>query len=278
MQILVFNQKYVETAHTLEIRTGLKIQKGEWKPERGGAYIIYGAEKEVDNLLQIKKDLGCIFIIMNFLSLDEIKDTKYGKLLRQNICLEQDIELVKEFTDNQQIPSQMIVHEAFQNKNDGERPIDFIYYETTELKHLFIDPSIKSVDFKDKINYSVNQLTSFLVKAKTYISYKQNDWVNINKALASGCKVISCMESEAMMELYDPYVTFQGEINLDCVVIEPDYDQFQKTVITYSLNKYLYIVKQIYGEVKKTNIDSPTGEAENCRIGDNGEQAKEKEQ
>jgi len=267
-EILVFNSAYVETAHTLAIRTGLSIHKGDWKPERGGAYIVYGADKQVDALMKVKKELGCIFIIMNFLSISEIKGTPYEEVLRGNICLEQNIDAVQEFTDNLKVPSQFIVHESFQNKNEGERPIDFIYYEANpgkqhlELKDLFIDPKIKDFELKKGVEYSIEQLSSFFIKAKTYISWNKNDWLNINKALSCGCRVISCIESDGMMELYQPFVTFQEELDIAVVVLQPDYEQFQKTVISYSLNKYLYIIQQIYGKVKKENTVISSGESQ----------------
>ena len=239
---------------------------------------MYGADKQVDALIQVKKDLGCIFIIMNFLSVSEIKGTPYEEVLRGNICLEQDIDAVKEFTDNQQIPSQFIVHEAFQNKNEGERPIDFIYYEANpgkqhlELKDLFIEPKIKDLELRKDVEYSIEQLSSFLIKAKTYVSWKQNDWLNINKALSCGCRVISCIESDGMMKLYEPFVTFQKEFDLDVIILQPDYEQFQKTVISYSLNKYLYIIKQIYGEVKDENTVISSRESQTSAAPIDGEQ------
>ena len=54
MEILIFDGKWIETAKVLEIRTGLKIHKGDWNPEQGKTYIIYGAETQVDVLMAVR--------------------------------------------------------------------------------------------------------------------------------------------------------------------------------------------------------------------------------
>ena len=209
MEILIFDAKWIETAKAFEIRTGLEICKGEWKPEQGKQYIIYGAEKQPEALLAVQESLGCKYVIMNSLRYQEIHGTKYEELVKNSGCImfESDMEAVRDFTDKG-IVCQFIVHESFHNKNEDRRPIGFLYNETDCLNDLLLDPSVTDMVIRDNIDYSINQLTEYFCNSKCYISHKKNDWVNINKAIACGCSVISLYESKEMMQMYEPHVRF----------------------------------------------------------------------
>ena len=75
------------------------------------------------------------------------------------------------------------------------------------------------------------------------------------------------MESAGMMELYKPFVTFQGEINIDCVLLEPDFQQFQNSITHFSLNKYLPIIKNIYELAENKVEPKPIGKTESDGTG-----------
>ena len=283
MSILVFDDRYTETAHALELRTGLKIVRGAWKPEAEGIYIVYGGEKQLEVLLKVREAIKVKYIIMNSLQSGEWEGTLYEKLLRVSLVLEQDIGEVDKM-NKMGINTSFIVHEAFLNKNerkDNPRPSDALAYDTDY--DIFHDPSIKYNRLSNELNYSVNQLITYYTHSKWYISWKSNDWVNINRAIACGCKVVSCLESEEMMTLYKPYVLFQEDFEpepewswkfLKGDTEQPDFKSFQDTITTFSLNKYLPLLKELYGEKKEKSIDKPIGETEGSGTDDYSEQTK----
>ena len=253
MYILVFDGKYVETAHAVEIRTGLSILKNNWEPEKNAVYIVYGAHKQTDILLQVQEKLNTTYVIMNDVSPQEFKDTNYEILLQKNYVLEQEMEDVDYLAAGRNMNVEYVSHESFKNENkneDNHRPIDFLYAETNSLKELFKDPAIKRVALSETLEYSVNQLTQYYVNAKCYISHRKRDWININKAISCGCRVISCLESEAMMTIYKDYVVFKENIDLECEV-NPDFRNFQLTITTFSLNKYLPLIHKLFDGISK---------------------------
>ena len=65
MQILVFNDRFIETAQHLAVRTGIQICNGDWKPEPHKGFIIYGAEEQLHILMDVQDKLDLKYIIMN---------------------------------------------------------------------------------------------------------------------------------------------------------------------------------------------------------------------
>ena len=207
---------------------------------------------------------------------------EYEKLLKTNIVLEQEIQDCVLFTQKG-ITTQYFVNEFFYNKAEDIRPTDYLLpkFRTTEydcyavgeceeqyeresdetydkFKTLIGKASNNSIQLSEKM--SVNQKTEFYNKSKTYLSIYPNDWLNINKAIACGCKVISCMEHPDMMKIYEPFILFK-DINDDNFCDNsnfdmPVYEVFQNTILTYGLNKYLPLIKEVYVKNKERDNSS----------------------
>ena len=249
MEILCFDERYIETAHCFALRTGYEILKGEFQPKAFHGYCIFGANKQVKVLNEIQKAAHCSYVIINDLKFDNTKgiNPEYYKLLEKNLILEQDISIVP-YLESKKITSTFFVNEFFKNESVDERTIKFIYNQGITLTQ---EPESKLI-IQYGISYSVNQLTSMFCKCQCYLSFLPNDWLNINKAIACGCKVISCLESPDMMDMYSPFVLFLDDFDLITEQVvkelpEPDFKKFQDTMTTYSLNLYLPLIKVIQG-------------------------------
>ena len=242
MKILVFDPKWIEPAKALYLRTGIEIETEDWKPEKGKAYILYGADRQIELLKYAQQQYDLVYILMKP---ETIKDEDF---LKKCICITQDLERVKDWNEKD-ITTEYGVTEYLYHKNTSTD-------ETTKLETI----NINDEDVVEKTNQFCN--------SKIYVSRVKNDWDNIHKALACGCQVISCKEDVAWEQMYSPFVLFCDEPDeADLDLLPPsDYEKFLSTVMTYSLNKMLPVIKNVFlqteGERKEKRVMVASGKDE----------------
>ena len=243
MKILIFDAKWIEPAELLRIRTGLEIEKDDWKPEPKKAYIIFGGREVVDILIHAQREFDLFYI---FMTPEEI----YAKdLLKTGLSFTCDLEAIEKYKEKG-IEADYGIKEYFYNKSTEPRNTRYLFHEWYE-------------------NKSVAEKTKAFLDAKIYIA-PSNDWDNIHKALACGCRVKTRKCNPAYETMYSPFVYFSDDDDWeDDDLPEPDYKKFLETVITYSLNKMLPLIKNVFiateGERKEQKVMVSTGESEDGR-------------
>lgn len=244
MKIVVFNSQYLESAYHLSIRTGIDVHRGDWKPVENGGYIIFGAEYVMDVLIKARTEYKLTYIIMNSIHPDRIPE-QYTELIKDSTLICQNINWPKLFNDKG-FEAEYGIFECFKPK-ELMRTHDYIMWTGAEIKI----PKCTKIRYlhRDK-EYSIEQMDNHLGIAKVYLNTRKDDWSMIHKAIASGLQIISCRQDAEMEEIYKPYVLFVDKIDLETVVHNDipaqDYKGFLETVATYSLNKMLPIIKNVY--------------------------------
>jgi hypothetical protein len=267
MQILVFNERFIETAQHLAVRTGIQICNEDWKPEPHKGYILYGAEEQLKLLMEVQDKLDLKYIIMNGISpnnafpeyLTFARDNK-NTLICQNIswCAEyQKLEVSVEYG----------INEYFVNEPKPERRIHYLLWKEAEYT---LPEKKKALYLSRDLTYTPAELTNKMTSCETYVSSRKDDWDMMHKAIACGMNVLSCREDADMEEIYKPFVCFVDDPSAINEKYEyPSYDNklFLSTVATFSLNKMLPVIKDVYiqteGEKRPENVIISTGEDEN---------------
>lgn len=273
MQIIVFDGEFIEQAHTLSKRTGIELHQGNWKPEEGKAYIIFGAHIQSYALIHSINEFKLTYIIVNSLDPKHLPD-EYKELLQHSYILEEDLIRLNQFVDEGYSNVEFYLNESYyDDKADEERKVKYI---TSKKNAKSVPPKKgeKIVYLDPDVNYSVNQLTMMYSNAEIYLSIGENDWKNINKALSSRCKVLSTSKNVSMRSMYKSFVKFQDELNLDPEMLTedlkiPDYEKFLEHNVTYALNKSIPLIKNVYikteGTRKEEHVTISQGKDEEGR-------------
>ncbi len=267
MQILVFHPKFIETAHHLAVRTGLSVNEGDWEPEPHKAYIIFGAQEQVDLLTEVQERLDLMYIIMNDIPPEQMMP-KYRDFAKKNFLICGNITWPAKLKDYD-IAGEYGINEYFYNKPKVDRRIKYLLWK--EAEH-YLPEKKRALYLNRDTDYTVEEITNKMTSCEVYVSPRKDDWDYIHKALASGMQVLSCKEDADMEEIYKPFVCFTDNIdltNLPKQIPINTYNQFLATVATFSLNKMIPIIKDAYikteGTKKQQTVTIATGEDEEGR-------------
>ena len=263
MQILVFNERFIETANHLCVRTGIELCKGEWKPQPHKGYIIFAAEDVIGILSQAQEKLNLTYVVMNNIEPDNAPP-EYLEFVRKNKLICQNISFVNKY-QKLGIDAEYGINEYFVNEPKPSRRINFLLWVEAEL---ILPPTKKALYLRRYTVLTPDELTNKMTSCLTYVSTRKNDWDFIHKAISCGMNILSCREDADMEKIYEPFVTFKDEIDLSEKYNYPSYDNklFLKTVSTFSLNKMIPIIKDVYiqteSEKKERHVTISTGEDE----------------
>ena len=246
MKILIFDPRWIEPAEVLKMRTGIEIEKGDWKPEKKKAYIIFGGEHVINILKHAAAEFELYYI---FMKPENIKDLE---LLRLGISLTHDMEKLEYYRKNEIEADYGVMEYLYQGEShDDDRPNKFL----------------REAEVRDVVH--IGDKTKLFMEAEYYVA-DANDWDNIHKALACACRVISPPVNDTLTKMYEPFVLFTADPeNNSSAAPEPDYKKFLETVITYSLNISLNIIKNVYiqteGVHKERVVNVSPGTSEDGR-------------
>lgn len=274
MYIVSFHLIFNENANILAKRMNIPYVV-DFIPKKDDLIIIFGAHEQANTLYALQEQIKfkCILIQSEQYE-SKIFDNKfYIELLKNNYLLDwsrYNIERFKKQMDIKVYSFYFYDFFMFEHKN---RPIDFFFCGAHSPEREFRLNQFKlqnpgftyEFDFSNN-HLSFNELNNKLAKVKYVINlpyYKNNslETHRINKALASGCQVISIYSSDLYLnEKYKDYVHFVNDLSDFCPLLElfpkKDYNDFMKTYaesqILHNVNALQYI-KTLHDESIKTN-------------------------
>ena len=273
MYIVSFHLIFNENANILAKRMNIPYVV-DFIPKKDDLIIIFGAHEQANALYALQEQIKfkCI-IIQSEQYESKIFDNKfYIELLKNNYLLDwsrYNIERFKKQMDIKIYSFYFYDFFMFEHKN---RPIDFFFCGAHSPEREFRLNQFKlqnpgftyEFDFSNN-HLSFNDLNNKLAKVKYVINlpyYKNNslETHRINKALASGCQVISIYSSDLYLnEKYKDYIHFVNDLSDFCPLLEifpkKDYNDFMKTYaesqILHNVNALQYI-KSLHDESIKT--------------------------
>jgi len=273
MYIVSFHLIFNENANILAKRMNIPYIV-DFIPKKDDLIIIFGAHEQANALYALQEQIKfkCILIQSEQYE-SKIFDNKfYIELLKNNYVLDWSRYNVERFKKQMDIKVYSFYFYDFFMFEHKNRPIDFFFCGAHSPEREFRLNQFKlqnpgftyEFDFSNN-HLSFNELNNKLAKVKYVINlpyYKNNslETHRINKALASGCQVISIYSSDLYLnEKYKDYVHFVNDLSDFCPLLElfpkKDYNDFMKTYaesqILHNVNALQYI-KTLHDQSIKT--------------------------
>lgn len=260
MYIISFHTIFNENSNILARRLNVPYIV-EFAPKENELFIVFGAHEQANTLYALQEQIKfkCI-IIQSEQYESKIFDNKYYiQLLKNNYVLDWSKHNVERFKKQMDIKVYSFYYYDFfviENKN---RPVDFFFCgaHSAEREHKLNQFKLENPGFTYEFDFSgnhmsFNELNQKLATVKYVINlpyYKNNslETHRINKALASGCQVISILSSDVYLnEKYKDYVHFVNNLNDFCPLLEmvPKKD-FKEFMTTYAENQILHNIQSI---------------------------------
>jgi hypothetical protein len=268
MYIVSFHNIFNENANILAKRLNIKYII-DFNPKENDLIIIFGAHEQVISLysLQLQIKFKCIVIQSEQYESNVFDNKYYIELLENNYVVDWSRYNVERLKKQMEIKVfSFYYYDFFLLENKIEKEIDFFfcgsYSPERELKLNEFKNQNSNMGYKFEFDFSGNHmnfidLNNKLSKVKYVINlpyYKNNslETHRINKALASGCQVISILSSDNYLnEKYKDYVHFVNDLNDFCPLLEnipkKNYKQlmnsFAESQISHNINAFQNIEK-----------------------------------
>jgi hypothetical protein len=260
MYIISFHTIFNENSNILAKRLNVPYIV-EFSPKENDLFIVFGAHEQANTLYALQEQIKfkCI-IIQSEQYENKIFDNKYYiQLLKNNYVLDWSKHNVERFKKQMDIKVYSFYYYDFfviENKN---RPVDFFFCgsHSPEREHKLNQFKLQNPGFTYDFDFSgnhmgFNELNQKLAIVKYVINipyYKNNslETHRINKALASGCQVITIPSSDVYLnEKYKDYVHFVNDLSDFCPLLEmvPKRD-FKEFMSNYAENQILHNINSI---------------------------------
>lgn len=276
MYIVSFHLIFNENANILAKRMNIPYII-DFIPKKDDLIIIFGAHEQANALYALQEQIKfkCILIQSEQYE-SKIFDNKfYIELLKNNYILDWSRYNIERFKQQMDIKVYSFYYYDFFMFEHKNRPIDFFFCgaHSPEREFRLNQFKLQNPGFTYEFDFSnnhllFNELNNKLAKVKYVINlpyYKNNslETHRINKALASGCQVISIYSSDLYLnEKYKDYIHFVNDLSDFCPLLElfpkKDYNDFMKTYaesqILHNVNALQYI-KTLHDESIKTKAE-----------------------
>jgi len=236
MYIVSFHIIFNENANILAKRLNIPYVI-DFNPKDNDLIIIFGAHEQAINLCALQEQIKfkCIIVQSEQYESKTFDNKFYIQLLKNNYILDwsrHNVERIKKQMDIKVISFYYYDYFVIENEN---RPIDFFFCGAHSPEREFKLNQFKSqnsnmgytFEFDFSGNYmNFSDLNQKLSQVKYVINlpyYKNNslETHRINKALATGCQVISLPSSDTYLnEKYKDFVHFVNDLNDFCPLLE----------------------------------------------------------
>ena len=234
MYVISFHLIFNENANILAKRLNVPYVV-EFNPKPNDLIIVFGAHDQAINLYGLQEQIKfkCI-IIQSEQYESKIFDNKYYvELLKNNYLLDWSKYNVERFKKQMDVKVYSFYYYDFFLLENDTRPIDFFFCgayspeREAKLNQFKSQNSNMGLTFDFSNNHlGFNEINNKLANVKYVINlpyYKNNslETHRINKALASGCQVISIPSSDPYLnDKYKDYVHFVNDLTDFCPLLE----------------------------------------------------------
>ena len=284
MYIISFHVIFNENANILAKRLNVPYVV-DFNPKENDLIIVFGSHEQAINLCALQEQIKfkCILVQSEQYESKTFDNKYYIQLLKNNYVLDwsrHNVERMKKQMDIKVISFYYYDYFVLENQN---RPVDFFFCgapspeRESKLYQFKLQNSNMGYTFEFDFsgNYmNFSDLNKKLSEVKYVINlpyYKNNslETHRINKALASGCQVISIPSSDTYLnEKYKDFVHFVNDLNDFCPLLEPipkkSYKEMMKlyaeTQILHNITAIQYIEKNLNETLNenKHNIEYKT--------------------
>jgi hypothetical protein len=260
MYIVSFHLIFNENANILAKRMNIPYII-DFTPKENDLIIIFGSHEQASNLYLLQEQIKfkCILIQSEQYESKVFDNKYYIELLKKNYVFDWSRYNIERFKKQMDIKVYSFYYYDFFVIENKTRPIDFFFCGAHSPEREFKLNQFKTqnpgfvydYDFSNNhINF--NDLNNKLARVKYVINlpyYKNNslELHRINKALASGCQVITLPSSDMYLnEKYKDYVHFVNDLIDFCPLLEmvpkKEYETLMKT---YGESQILHNVQTI---------------------------------
>jgi len=265
MYIVSFHLIFNENANILAKRLNIPYITN-FNPVENDLIIMFGAHEQANNLylLQDQIKFNCIIIQSEQYESNIFDNKYYIELLKNNYVLDWSKYNIERFKKQIDIKVYSFYYYDYFVMENTNRQIDFFFCGAYSPEREFQLNKFKSqnpgytFEFDFSGNHSgFSELNAKLLNVKYVLNvpyYKNNslETHRINKALSSGCQVISIPSSDAYLnDKYKDYVHFVNDLTDFCPLLEmipkKDYKDFMKKYgepqILHNINAIQHIEK-----------------------------------
>ena len=273
MYIISFHIIFNENANILAKRLNIPYVI-DFSPKENDLIIVFGGHDQATNLnaLQEQIKFKCI-IIQSEQYESKIFDNKYYiQLLKNNYVLDWSKYNVERFKKQMDIKVYSFYYYDFFLLENENRPIDFFFCGShspereAKLNQFKLQNSNMGFTFEydfSNNHMGFNEINNKLANVKYVINlpyYKNNslETHRINKALASGCQVISIPSSDPYLnDKYKDYVHFVNDLTDFCPLLEmvpkKDYKDLMKNYGEGQIMNNISAIQHIANMYEKEN-------------------------
>jgi len=274
MYIVSFHIIFNENANILAKRLNIPYVT-DFNPKKDDLFIVFAAHQQANTLyfLQEQIKFKCIIIQSEQYESNIFDNKYYIELLKNNYVLDWSRYNIERFKKQMDIKVYSFYYYDFFVFEHKNRPIDFFFCgaHSPEREFKLNQFKLQNPGFTYEYDFSNNHVSFDVlnnklstVKYVINIPYYKNNSLEthrINKALASGCQVISIYSSDLYLnEKYKDYVHFVNDLSDFCPLLElfpkKDYSEFltvyAEPQILHNINAIQYIEK-INGTTSENN-------------------------
>ena len=236
MYVISFHLIFNENANILAKRLNVPYVV-EFNPKPNDLIIVFGAHDQAINLYGLQEQIKFKCIIIQSEQYESaIFDNKYYiELLKNNYVLDWSKHNVERFKKKMDIKVYSFYYYDFFLLENETRPIDFFFCgayspeREAKLNQFKLQNSNMGLTFEydfSNNHMGFNEINNKLANVKYVINlpyYKNNslETHRINKALASGCQVISIPSSDPYLnDKYKDYIHFVNDLTDFCPLLE----------------------------------------------------------
>jgi len=236
MYVISFHLIFNENANILAKRLNVPYVV-EFNPKPNDLIIVFGAHDQAINLYGLQEQIKFKCIIIQSEQYESaIFDNKYYiQLLKNNYVLDWSKHNVERFKQKMDIKVYSFYYYDFFLLENETRPIDFFFCgayspeREAKLNQFKLQNSNMGLTFEydfSNNHMGFNEINNKLANVKYVINlpyYKNNslETHRINKALASGCQVISIPSSDPYLnDKYKDYIHFVNDLTDFCPLLE----------------------------------------------------------
>jgi hypothetical protein len=236
MYVISFHLIFNENANILAKRLNVPYVV-EFNPKPNDLIVVFGAHDQAINLYGLQEQIKFKCIIIQSEQYESaIFDNKYYiQLLKNNYVLDWSKHNVERFKQKMDIKVYSFYYYDFFLLENETRPIDFFFCgayspeREAKLNQFKLQNSNMGLTFEydfSNNHMGFNEINNKLANVKYVINlpyYKNNslETHRINKALASGCQVISIPSSDSYLnDKYKDYIHFVNDLTDFCPLLE----------------------------------------------------------